>query len=209
MIDITKVQQNENQDHSIFSACIRLWVVGDFFLLGELKEDALSGLRLYCEEKLKISMNAKPIPREHVEAIIEEVSAGIETAYTLYPHAEPCRKVLIDFVYVQRLTFFTTQRFIDLVTKVPVFGADIFRCTLQGCEDNYWLGTSRSDYQAFHVASTCDSCATACKHDKKLCFESRAGKNNMELRGVRWRCQSCVGKSGYPWQRGSNGEPAK
>lgn len=209
MIDNTKVKHNQSPV-SGFCSYILLWVVGDFFLLDELKEDALSGLRSHCEDGLRSSMIGNHLSPVLMQGILEELSAGVDIAYTVYPHAEPCQKALVDFVYVGRLRIFNKQSFIDLITKVPVFAADVFRCTLKGGKDNYWLGTSSSDYRKCQITSRCDSCTAKSEDEDRRCLNPKTSEDNIRLMKVRWRCQSCVGVIGYPWQRGKlDGELAE
>lgn len=206
VLDITKIAPNESI--SVFSTYVRIWVVGDFFLFEELKKEAITGLELYCEEKMKITMNLARHP-SNLAGIMKKLAEGLDMAYDRYKHALPCQKVLVDFAYTNRLVFFGNPEFSDLVVKHPSFATEVLLGILQG-RDCQWSGNKlKGDYKFFNLKDRCGNCNTPSKQATIWIINPRAECGQLFVTGqVPWICVHCVRQLGYPWQNRKDGESA-
>lgn len=197
-IDTAAVHECEGD--SIVSKFVRLWSVADFFLLEPLRKDIISAMQDHFEGSIKIMCNAKwQIDGPDGKAIVNEFFHGVAATYHDFPHATPCREVLIDYAHAIRLNLYRSQDFVQRIAEFPALASDLFLVAVKGRESK-WAGDSKADYRNYYLVSKCSGCKCSSKRPASWHVDPQADGKRIRIMEVHWKCETCVEKSGYPWQ---------
>lgn len=201
VVNIEKLDTND----SVADACVRLWAIADFLILIELKDEAISILENYCDEKVKaicpIREDSKLFWNSHdCDVLLLQLFRGVETAYTQYPHSVPCQQVLINFFHGVRALVFGRQSFSRAMSKAPLqFSHELFMATISGRESK-WTHEKLSDFKAVVRTGNCTFCEDSeDEHPRSFLVDPSMSKLAKAERShkVRWRCNPCFSKHGF------------
>lgn len=142
------------------------------------------------------------------KAIIKEFFDGVASAYREFPHAVPCREVLIDYAHAIRLNLYRSHDFVQRISDFPDLASDLFMVAVKGRESK-WTGNSNPDYRNYFVHYRCKGCKTSSKEPVSWHVDPRATGKNIRIMEVPWKCEGCVEKSGYPWEGRGHTEAAE
>lgn len=206
-IDTAAVDKCEGD--GIIGKFVSLWSVADFFLLEPLQKDVISAMEDNFEGNMKVMCNAKwQIDDAVGKAIVQEFFHGAAAAYRDFPHAKPCRKVLIDYAHAIRLNLYRSQDFVQRIAEFPDLASDLFLVAVQGRESK-WVGNSKADYRNYYMVPKCDGCKCSSKQPASWHADPQATGKHIRIMEVHWKCETCVEKSGYPWQGRGEAEGEK
>lgn len=206
-IDTAAVEKCEGD--SIISKLVSLWSVADFFLLELLQKDILSAMADHFEGKMKVMCDAKwYIGGDEGKAIVQEFFSGTAAAYRDFPHAKPCREVLIDYAHAIRLNLYRSSEFVQRIAEFPELSSDLFLVAVQGRESK-WVGSCKGDYRNYYMHSKCTGCKCAAKEMASWHVDPQTTAKNIRIMEVAWKCETCVGKSGFPWEGRGDAQPEK
>lgn len=194
---------------SIISKYVRLWSVADFFLLDPLKKDIIAAMEDHLEGNIKIMCNAKYlIDSAECKAIVQEFFHGIATTYHELPHTQPCRHILLDYAHAIRLNLYRTNDFVQGISDFPELASDLFLVAVKGRRSK-WAGDSKADYRNYFMNMKCSECKCSSKYPASWNIDPQATGKNIRIMEVQWKCESCVVKTGYPWQGRGGAEAQK
>lgn len=203
--NIEKIDTND----SVADACVRLWVIADFLIFKELKNEAVTILQKHCDEKAKLMCvlhddGARLFPaskEDDSKFAIQRLFRGVDTAYAQHPHAVPCQKILINFFHGNRAFLFGSSKFHIPMSKAPLqFSHELFMATI-GC------GTSKSSVEEseFYRPERAGNC-TCCnddvdKHPGPWAVQPPKGGRALK---VPWRCIPCFKQHGFDGAQASD-----
>lgn len=197
-IDTDAVQKCDGD--SIVSKFASLWAVADFFLLEPLKKDITSAMEDHFEGNIKVMCDAKwYIGADEGKAIVQEFFSGVVATYRDFPHAKPCREVLIDYAHAIRLQLYRSDDFVQRIAEFPDLASDLFLVAVKGRESK-WVGSSKADYRNYYVRYKCKSCRCTSKEAASWHVDPQAIGKKTRIMEVPWKCETCVDKSGYLWE---------
>lgn len=191
------------------SKYIRLWSVADFFLVEPLKADIIAAMEQFLEENIKTMCNARYlIDSQECKAIIREFFHGVATTYRALPHTLPCREVLLDYAHAIRLNLYRSDEFLEGISNFPELASDLFMISVKG-RHSKWAGDSEGDYRNYFVHTKCSECRRKSRKTTSWNIDPEATGKNIRIMEVPWVCESCVEKTGYPWQGRGGAEAQK
>ncbi|KAI7774414.1 hypothetical protein LA080_008808 [Diaporthe eres] len=197
-IDTDAVQKCDGD--SIVSKFVSLWTVADFFLLEPLKKDITSATEDHFEGNIKVMCDAKwYIGGDEGKAIVQEFFSAAAATYRDFPHAKPCREVLIDYAHAIRLQLYRSDDFVQRIAEFPDLASDLFLVAVKGRESK-WVGSSKADYRNYYVQYKCKSCKCSSKEAASWHVDPQATGKKIRIMEVPWKCETCVDKSGYLWE---------
>lgn len=133
------------------------------------------------------------------KVIVQEFFDGAAAAYRNFPHAEPCRQVLIDYAHAIRLNLYRSSEFLQKIGEFPELSSDLFLVAVKGRESK-WLGDSKADYRTYFMNAKCSGCKCSSKEPASWHADPQATKKNIRMMDVHWKCETCVEKDGYLWE---------
>lgn len=218
-VNISPVAKNIKEldtNDSVIDACVRLWVIADFFMLQELKDEAVGILEKHCDEMMKAmcfvgdQRETMAISDHEFDALLAQLFRGVETAYTQFPHSVLCQQVLVSFSHAIRFSVFGTRAFSHLMFKAPLqFSHELFMATLNG-RVSKWVSQADSEYDFQFRQGSCTGCNQLIGEyrgtwvvDSSMKQESR---DHWQLH-VPWRCISCFEKYGLGYVCAENENP--
>lgn len=203
-IDTTAVQKCEGD--SIISKYVCLWSVADFFLLEPLKKDILLAMEGRFEEGMQKMCDAKSqIDSADGRTIIHEFFSGAAAVYHGLPHAKPCKELLLDYAHAIRLNLYRSHEFVQRIAEFPELASDLFLVAVKGRQSK-WAGDSKADYRNYFMNMKCMECKCSSKDPASWNADPQATNKNIKIMEVHWKCEVCVAKTGYPWQRRGDAE---
>ncbi|KAG6358026.1 hypothetical protein INS49_013910 [Diaporthe citri] len=206
-IDNAAVQKCEGD--SIVSKYVSLWSVADFFLLEPLQKDVISAIEGHFEVNMKLMCDAKwYIGGDEGKAIVQEFFSGAAATYRHFPHAKPCREVLIDYAHAIRLNLYRSDDFVQRIDEFPELASDLFLVAVKGRESR-WAGSCKADYRNYWAHYKCMGCKCVAKETASWHVDPQTTGKNIRIMEVSWKCETCVGKSGYPWEGRRDAQPEK
>lgn len=200
-IDTKEVGKCEGD--SIISKYVRLWSAADFFLLESLQKDVIGAIEDYLERCIKIMNQAKPAQK--TACVVEQFFSAVATAYDVCPHAKTCQRVLTDFAHAVRFRLYKSRTFVDLIPKFPGLASDLFLIAVTG-NSSKWVGDSEADYSHYYIQDECMGCESDSSKAKFQHLNPAKEADDPSFSDVPWKCEKCVAKSGYPWERYATSE---
>lgn len=163
----------------------------------------------HFEGNIKIMCDAKwYIGGDEGKAIVQEFFTGVTATYRDFPHAKPCREVIIDYAHAIRLNLYRSDDFVQRIDEFPELASDLFLVAIKGRESR-WVGTCKADYRNFCVHYKCTGCKRAAKEATSWHVDPQTAGKNIRIMEVLWKCETCVGKSGFPWEGRGDAQPEK
>lgn len=194
---------------SIINKFVSLWSVADFFCLKPLQKDLISAMQDHLEGKMVVMCDAKwEIECADGKAIVQEFFDGVTATYRDFPHAEPCREVIIDYAHAIRLNLYRSHDFVRRISEFPDLASDLFMVAVKGRESK-WTGDSHADYRNYFVHYRCNGCKQSSKGQTSWHVDPKATGKKIRIMEVPWKCEKCVEKSGYPWEGHGHTEAAE
>lgn len=207
-----------NTNDSVIDACVRLWVIADFFILEELQDAAVAILEEHCDEKMKVlcvagdrgkDMFIEICLRENdFEVLLAQLFRGVETAYEKYPHSMPCQQVLVSFFHAVRFFLFADSSFSRSMSKAPhQFSHELLMATIDGRESK-WVSAKNSEFLHLARMGNCTGCNVGGNRQLERWAIDPSGESKQvwELR-TPWRCISCFERHGLKHVDSEDEEP--
>lgn len=184
----------------MISRLVGLFSTADFFMLETLKKDIISAMQSNFEPSIKIMNDAKwEVECEDGKAIVRDFFHAVVATYRDFPHAKPCREVVIDFAHAIRLNLYRSNSFVQRIAEFPDLASDLFLVAVKGRESK-WAGTSKADYNTYSVLPKCTECACRSKETASWHVDPKTTKKHIRIMEARWKCETCVEKSGFLWE---------
>ncbi|KAK7713708.1 hypothetical protein SLS63_012023 [Diaporthe eres] len=120
-IDIPKLQDGIDTP----ALCVRIFRLGDFFLINDLKTKATTELNAHLYENLFFFFDFKPSDGQTPKWLTEIVH-GLDEAYK-DRSTESMSEILIEFVYIIKEHLFRHAEAVALLDKIPEMGRDLMK----------------------------------------------------------------------------------
>lgn len=194
-----------NTNDSVVDACVRLWVIADFFTFKELQDEAVAILEKHCEEQMNVLCvigergDNMVIGEQEYQILLAQLFRGIETAYEQYPHSVPCQQVLVSLFHAVRVSVFSDRMFSVAMSKAPhQFSHELLMATIDGRQSK-WVLAKHSEFLYLERNGDCSGCRK--KHSDKEIRSwviDPSGQSIFDLSiNTPWRCISCFEKHGF------------
>lgn len=184
----------------MISKLVGLFSTADFFLLQPLKTDLLIAMQENFEANIKVMNDAKwEVECAEGKAIVQDFFHAVVATYQDFPHAKPCREVVIDYAHAIRLNLYRSNSFVQRIAEFPELASDLFQVAVKG-RKNKWVGNSDPDYGTYCVLPKCTGCACSSKETASWHVDPKATRKRIRTMEARWKCETCVEKSGFLWE---------